>query len=453
MKNITNKLFFIYLLTFFLLWVSFTLFIENLVVNKDNESNSIVKEKQLSDLFLDKSLDLTLFWRAYNIIKTNYYWLEWIKNQTLIDWIVTWLVDSLWDKHSEFMIPEVTKSFEDNLSWDFEWIWAVINKNVLWVEIDRILKWSPSEKYWLLKWDIIIKAWDIELKWLKLYEAVKKIKWPAWTTVKLTILREWESDFIVKNIIRWKIKIPSIDSEIFDNNIWYISINMFWELTSKDFKKALIDLTDKNIDWLIIDLRNNWWGYLASAVDILSNFIEKWKKLVVTKYRDSINNRIYNSINNWYIYKWKIVILINWNSASASEITAWALKDYNRAILVWEKSYWKWSVQAPFDLWWWNLLKLTIAKWFTPHDKNIDWEWIEPDIEVKFKKEDYSFEECKKVWKCDKNMKEEDFELYDRQLEEAKKILKKYIDNWILQLTVDNYNKENNIINTWSIVE
>lgn len=447
MNNITNKKLFIYLLTFFLLWVVCSLFIDKSIVNKYKN----IEDNKVSDLFLDKSLDLKLFWRTYNIIKTEYYGLDWIENQDLIDWITAWLVDSLWDKHSEFMTPEVTKTFEDNLTWDFEWIWAVINKNILWVEIDRILKWSPSEKYGLLKGDIIIKAWDIDLKWMDLYDAVNEIKWPAWSSVLLKILRHWESDFITKNIIRQKIKIPSIDSEILDDNIWYISVNLFWELTSRDFYESLNNLKKENIKWLIIDLRNNWWWYLDSAVNILSNFIGNWKKLVVTKYRDSVMDREYVSINNWDIYNWKIIVLINWNSASASEITAWALQDYNKAILVWEKSYWKWSVQQPFDLWDWNLLKLTIAKWFTPNDKNIDWEWIDPDIEILFKKEDYSYDECIKVWRCDEDLKEEDFEIYDRQLEEAKKILLEFIENNILQLTIDNYKKENDLFWTWSI--
>ena len=109
--------------------------------------------------------------------------------------------------------------------------------------------------------------------------------------------------------------------------------------------------------------------------------------MVTTKYKDIFSNIRYPSINENSVYKWKIVVLINENSASASEITAWALKDYNLAILVWKKSYWKWSVQKPFTLSDGSMLKLTIAKWFTPNDINIDHEWIIPDIEIDFEKE------------------------------------------------------------------
>jgi carboxyl-terminal processing protease len=154
----------------------------------------------------------------------------------------------------------------------------------------------------------------------------------------------------------------------------------------------------------------------------LSNLVEDDKTLVVTKYRDLFSNVSYPSINNWNIYEWKIVVLINENSASASEITAWALKDYSKAILVWKKSYWKWSVQKPFDLSDWSMLKLTIAKWFTPEDINIDKEWIIPDIEIWFEKEDFE-------------------NSYDRQLETAKEVLNVFIEKEAYRLSIDIYNE------------
>jgi carboxyl-terminal processing protease len=133
-------------------------------------------------------------------------------------------------------------------------------------------------------------------------------------------------------------------------------------------------------------------------------------------------------------------VLINWNSASASEITAGALKDYNLAILVWEKSYGKWSVQEPFVLSDWSEIKITVAKWYTPLDHLIDWIWINPDIEVIYKKEDYE-------------------KKYDRQLEEAKNILSKFLETWDIKKTKEFYNikkqmeikeKLNNITSSWT---
>ena len=423
-KNKNNFLnFFVIFLTSFLLGVIFSFNVGQKINNgllKNTDSGNIIS------ILGESELDLTKFWEAYNLIKLYNYNSDWINKKVLVDSAIKWLVDGLWDKNSEFLNTEDTKKFNEVLLGDFEWIWAVVEVNPMGVVVDRIIKGSPAKIYGLQSWDIIIKANEISLEWLSLFDAVDKIKGPAGTKVMLEIIRSWENNVLKIELIRDKIKIPSIDTKVFDDtNIAYIAINMFWEDTSIEFEKALNE--NMNTKWLIIDLRDNWGWYLQSAVSILSNLIEDDKVLVVTKYKDLFSNISYPSINNWNIYKWKIVVLINENSASASEITAWALKDYNKAILVWKKSYGKWSVQKPFDLSDWSMLKLTIAKWFTPNDVNIDKEGIVPDIEVDFKKEDYTPEQ----WK------ENDFTPYDRQLEVAKEVLNIFIENEAYKLSID----------------
>lgn len=438
-KNKNNfSRFFIVFLTSFLLGVIFSFYISK---NVDNE---LLKNNYSWNILVNsttKDLDLTKFWEVYNLIKINNYNAEWYSKEKLVDSAIKGMVEWLWDKHSEYFDLEETKKFNEVLSWDFEWIWAVIEKNVLWVKIERIIKWSPAKKYWLKSGDVIIKAnWTV-LEWLSVYDSVEKIKWPAWTKVVLDIIRPGEKNILEIEVIRDKIKIPSVDSEILNWDIAYISINMFWEDTASEFKKALEEVSDSR--WLIIDLRDNWGWYLQSAVEILSNLVEDWKVLVTTKYKNIFSDVSYSSTNDGNIYEWKIVILINENSASASEITAWALKDYNKAILVWEKSYWKGSVQKPFDLKDNSMLKLTIAKWFTPNDVNIDHEWIIPDIEVSFEKQDYDYEECINIWACNSDLKEEDFDFYDRQLEVAKEVLNTFIKDDAYKLSIDDFLEKN----------
>jgi len=409
--------FFIIFLTSFLLGIFFSFIIAknlNIALLKTEKWSGIV------DLIKnDNDLELQKFWETYSLLKKEYYSHNSIKKEELVDWAIKWMVESLWDKHSEFMTIDETERFNQALSWDFEWIWAVVEKNPLWVQIERIIKWSPAKKFWLFKDDIIIEANWTKLQDLDLFDSVDHIKGPALTKVLLKVLRAWEDEILEIEVIRNKIKIPSVDSKIIENtNIWYIALNMFWEDTDVEFSKSLQLL--KDTDWIIIDLRDNGWWYLQKAVSILSELIDDWEDLVFTKYKQMFKNIVYKSINDGNIYSWKIVVLINWNSASASEITAWALSDHNKAILIWEQSYWKWSVQQPFDITWWWLLKLTIAKWYTPNDINIDKEWISPDIEVTFEKEDYENE-------------------YDRQLETAKKVINDFIKLWSLQLTIDKY--------------
>ena len=338
----------------------------------------------------------------------------------MLDSSIKGLVDWLGDKHTEYMSTQETKSFKDILNWDFEWIGAVIDKNDKGVVIDSILKVSPAEKSKMQNGDIIIKANESDLQDLSLSDAISKIKWPKGTNVTLTFLRKGEDKPLMTDIIRDKIQIPSVETKDFTgsyDNIWYISLNIFWENSAKEFKVALDSLNDK--DWIILDLRNNWWGYLESAVAILSNFIKNWDTVVTTKFKDSSKNVSLKSSNSWNIYDKPIVILINENSASASEITAWALKDYKKAILVGRKSYWKWSVQEPYTLEDWSLVKITIAKWYTPNDKNIDKEWIVPDVEQNISKEN-----------IDAN--------YDSQLNKAKEILSSYIKINDYDKTIEN---------------
>ena len=413
-KNNSLLLVFIIFLTSFLLGVLFSLRITNYF-----ESNLLKNYYNIPEWNLREDLDLSKFWLSYDIVKNNYYDSQELNDQELIEWSVRWLIDWLWDRHSEYFNKEENKNFTESLSWDFEWIWAVVKEHFLWVEVDRIIKWSPAKKYDIRTGDIIISANWALLEWLSSSEAVSHIKWEAGSKVVIELIRD--NLFMKKEVYREKIKLPSVESEDLENNMWYISLNMFWEESSKEFEEVLYNFRKK--DGIIIDLRDNWGGYLNSSVEILSHLVKRGEVLVTTKFKDWKRDELYKSINNWNLYEWKLVVLINENSASASEILAWALKDYSIAIVVWKDSYWKGSVQKPFELSDWSMIKLTIAKWFTPNWTSIDEEWISPDIEISFIEEDY-------------------INVYDRQKEESKKILKSFIEEWDINKTIEKYLEE-----------
>lgn len=402
-------------LTFFLLWIILSLFWANLYIS------SLWKTSDISPFLQKDKLDLGEFWEVYDIIEEDFFSDAAIKKDELIQGAIKWMVEALDDKHSEFMSPEVNKKFQEALSWDFEWIGAVVEKVPLGVKVERILKWSPAKKYDVRSGDIIVSANGVELEELDIYDAVEKIKWPAWTQVLLKIIRPGEEKILEIAVVRDKIHIPSVEEIYFEEEkIAYISLNMYWETTAWEFHEALENVKKSQSEGLIIDVRDNGGGYLQSAVEILSEFIPEGEVLVKTRYKNSFLNQNYFSINGGEIFDKKIVVLINSNSASASEITAWALREYDKAILVWEKTYGKWSVQEPFSMDDGSLLKLTVAKWFTPKWVNIDDEWIEPDIEIEFQDEDYE-------------------NSYDRQLEEAKKILRSFIEKGSIALSIEDY--------------
>lgn len=417
----SQKVFIVFLTSFILGWVFcyYTAMYLGIWLWKTPDSLG----ENLQNTYQDE-LDLQEFWEVYNILKSEYYSAETVEKEDIENGIIQGLVESLWDKHSEFMDPETNEKFQEVLSGDFEWIGAVVEKVPLWVQVERILKWSPAKNAGIIAGDIITSANGEELEDLSLYESVEKIKWDAGTLVNLQILRLWEPDFLEISVVRDKIQIPSVESEILEENIGYITLNMYGETTSSEFKKILQNLVDQDIQGLILDVRDNGGGYLQSAVEILSEFIPDGEIVVQTRYRDTLFNKNYYSSNTQTFDK-PIVVLVNGNSASASEITAGTLREYNKAIIVGQKTYGKGSVQQPFEMKSGSLLKLTIANWYTPKGRSIEKNGIEPDIEVSFQPEDYENE-------------------YDRQLEEAKKVLQKFQSIGSLQLAIDQYKNDEN---------
>lgn len=380
-----------------------------------------------------ESLDMQPFWQVYDIVEKQYFSSGSLKKEDIVSGAIAGMVEALWDKHSEFMTPSVHEKFQEALSGDFEWIGAVVEKEPLGVRVERIIKGSPAKKYDVRAKDIIIEANGESLEGLDVYDAVEKIKGPAWTQVELSILRPGEKSILKINLTREKIHIPSVEEKYFEKEkIAYIALNMFGDTTSQEFKEALNNVKKSDTKGLILDLRDNGGWYLQSAVEILSEFIPEGEVLVKTHYKDAFFDQNYFSQGSIEPYTKKIVVLMNGNSASASEITAWALREYNKAILVGEKTYGKGSVQQPFELEDGSLLKLTVAKWFTPEWKNIDADGISPDIKISYLEEDYTT-------------------LYDRQLEEAKKILEIFVEKQTLWLSIESYIKAHPNTSSWSL--
>ena len=188
--------------------------------------------------------------------------------------------------------------------------------------IERIIAGSPAKDAGLLSGDIITKVNNEELKNINLTDAVAKIRGKAGTTVSLELIRPGQKEIITKTVTRRKIDIPSVEGKIIEGtNIGYIALSIFGEKTAEDFIRTLTEIEDKKATGLIIDLRDNGGGYLETAVSILSNFVEKDKVLVTTKEKNPFFNKSYFSYGNLG-KKLPIVVLINENSASASEITA-----------------------------------------------------------------------------------------------------------------------------------
>jgi len=374
---------------------------EKIINNKSIELNNFVDKnkviKNKKEIFSD----------VYSTILNSHYDKKNLSEEEVITSAIEWLAKWTDDKHTVYFPPTETKDFYESLNGEFEWIWSYVELEKPWVmKILSPIKNSPAEKAWLKWWDIVLKVdWREINEENSLREIVSWIKWPSWTNVTLTIKRN-EKIFDV-NITREKIIIKDVEFEKLNYNTFYIEIKNFWDHVSNNFKIALEELSkESKIKKIIIDLRSNWWGYLWEVSDMLSYFVEKWDNTAVVKYLNQ--EKSYKS--KWYelidFSKYKIVILQNSWTASASEIMIWTIKDYfPETIIIWEQSYWKWSVQTIKTYSDWSTFKYTVAKWFTWKTKTwIDGVWITPDIELEI-----DFEKYKKDGS-------------DNQLEKAKQI-------------------------------
>jgi carboxyl-terminal processing protease len=208
--------------------------------------------------------------------------------------------------------------------------------------------------------------------------------------VKLTILRDGESKTREISITRDKIDVPSLESELREDNIFVISFYSFSEKATILFRNAIIEFLDSGSTKLIIDLRGNPGGYLDSAISIASLFVEEGKPIVGEKFGDDKEAKIYRSHGpRLFNESMSLVVLVDGGSASASEILAGALKEHGIGVLVGEKTFGKGSVQELVDITPETSLKVTIANWLTPNGVSISPDGLSPDVEVVFTDEDF----------------------------------------------------------------
>lgn len=344
------------------------------------------------------------------ILQDDYYYPENINSWLMIQEAVKAYVDAIDDPYTVYMDSEENSGFMNELEWEdhFEWIWAVVSKKDYYVLIEEVIKNAPAYKAWIKPLDRIIKIDDDYIQDRTLDEAVKHMRWPAWTKVEITLERDsWDDTEVLKiEVIRDTVDIPSVTSEIlniWEKKVWYVEISTIWEETEKLFKLSIKELLDEWIDWMILDLRWNWGGYLDVWVEIASHFIPKWQLVVSAKYRWYSDTNYYSE---WYWdLEWmKTVVLVDWLTASAWEIIALALQEQVWATLLWTTTFWKWSIQTIYPFQDWDSIKYTVWARYPPSDISVNEIWAAPDIVVEFDAEVYINDDI------------------DNQLEEAKNL-------------------------------
>ena len=320
--------------------------------------------------------------------KINKEYVDEINQSESMDSAINGLLQSL-DPYSSYMSPEIYNEMQTETSGEFGGLGIEVSMESGVVKVISPIDDTPASKAGIKAGDYIVKINDTQVQGKSLTEAVELMRGPVGSSINLTIRRRGEKKALTFNIIREIIQIKSVKSDLLEKNIGYIRLTSFNENSGKQIEREINKLEkDKKVKAYILDLRNNPGGLLSQAIRISDFFLEDGE-IVSTKSRKTSENR------KWFAKKGDLtngktlVVLINYGSASASEIVAGALKDHKRAILIGENSFGKGSVQSIIPLKNEGAIRITVAKYYLPSGKSISQVGVSPDIEVDEDSDDF----------------------------------------------------------------
>ena len=305
-----------------------------------------------------------------------------------MDSAINGLLQSL-DPYSAYMSPQVFNEMQTETSGEFGGLGIEVSMEAGVVKVISPIDDTPASKAGIKAGDYIVKINDIQVQGKSLTEAVDLMRGPVGSSIDLTVRRRGEKKALSFKIVREIIQIRSVKADLLEKSIGYIRLTSFNENSGKQIKKEIKKFEkDTKVKSYILDLRNNPGGLLSQAIKITDFFLENGE-IVSTKSRKSSENR------KWFAKKGDLtngktlIVLINYGSASASEIVAGALKDHKRAILLGENSFGKGSVQSIIPLENEGAIRLTVAKYYLPSGKSISEVGVSPDIEIGEETDDF----------------------------------------------------------------
>ena len=313
--------------------------------------------------------------------KINKEYVDEIDQSESMDSAINGLLQSL-DPYSSYMSPEIFNEMQTETSGKFGGLGIEVSMESGVVKVISPIDDTPASKAGIKAGDYIVKINKIQVQGKSLSEAVDLMRGPVGSGIELTVRRRGEKKALKFNIVREIIQIQSVKADLLEKNIGYIRLTSFNENSDAQIEKQIKKLEkNENVKGYILDLRNNPGGLLSQAIRISDFFLDNGE-IVSTKSRKASENR------KWFAKKGdltngkSLIVLINYGSASASEIVAGALKDHKRAILLGENSFGKGSVQSIIPLKNKGAIRLTIAKYYLPSGKSISEVGVSPDIEI-----------------------------------------------------------------------
>ena len=322
---------------------------------------------------------LNLFGEAFEKIKNNY--VEDVTSKDLIESAIEGMLSSL-DPHSTYLNYDELNELKVQTKGEFGGLGIEVSMEAGVVKVISPIDNSPAEEVGVKAGDYIVKIDDVQVQGKTLSEAVELMRGPVGSDIEITVRRRGERKALIFTITREIIQVASVKSEIKDDQTAYIRLTSFNENSSKQIKNKIKEFKkNKKIKNYILDLRNNPGGLLSQAIKISDYFLENGE-IVSTKSKRKYENRKWFAKKGDIIDGETMVILINYGSASASEIVAGALQDHKRAILVGESTYGKGSVQSIIPLENEGAIRLTVSKYYLPSGKSISRVGVNPDIVI-----------------------------------------------------------------------
>ena len=305
-----------------------------------------------------------------------------IDTQTMEDSIMKGYVDGLGEKYTAYYTAEEFQDLQESTSGEYKGIGVMVSQNIdtKTITVIRVFKDNPGDKAGLKAGDILYKVNDEDITGKDVDLVVSKIKGEEGTEVKLTVYRPDTDEYIDMTMKRESIKEPTVEYEMKEDNIGYVAISSFEEVTEDQFNAALEDLISQGMEGLVVDLRNNPGGVLDTVCNMLDRILPKDKLLVYTVDKNDNRQEIVSKTDD--TLDMPIAVVVNGNSASASEVFTGALKDYGKAVIVGETTFGKGIVQTIIPLSDGSALKMTTSRYYTPSGVCIHGIGIVPDIQI-----------------------------------------------------------------------
>jgi carboxyl-terminal processing protease len=327
------------------------------------------------------------FWQAWDIVHEEYVDQP-VDDVALMRGAISGALDALGDPHTSYMDPITYQQANIPLQGSYEGIGAWVDTNTELLTIVSPMPGSPAEEAGLQPEDEVVAVDGEDVTGIDANIVIRSVLGPAGTTVHLTIRREGETKLLEFEIVRAEILVPNVESEMLEGDIGYIHLFNFSNDTSDRLRSAIRDLRQAELNGLILDLRGNGGGFLLTAIEVGSEFIENG--VIMTERFGDGSEEVYEALGDGLATDLPLIVLVNGGSASASEIVAGAIQDYGRGLLVGETTFGKGSVQN------WIALteeegavRVTVARWYTPEGRQIAGEGLEPDYEVPYTEEDF----------------------------------------------------------------